>query len=169
MMGRKVVMDVEGETTTATVRMSVKAKEAWHRLAEAEGRSMGNYLERLLDRAVSRDELTLPDILYQMLDKFDDLEGEVRRAVLKKKASKSEPSPFDIDTGEVVTQETWHSWLNHLRGMGMRLNHYAAMKHFEQLKEFYDCPEQWNCDELVKDLIKLAARSIYLPNSFKKS
>jgi hypothetical protein len=159
---------VDKEWTTASVKMAAATKEAWRRLAEAEGRSMGNYLERLLNREAMEHEVTLYDVMGR-LEVIHALLVVKGGKVSKPEAKDHGPSPYDIDTGEIVTKETWHSWLNHLRGMGTRLNHYSAMKHFEQLRELYDRPEQWNCDELVKELIKQAARSIYLPYSFKKS
>jgi hypothetical protein len=167
------VNDSVGEgQVVVSVRMPSALRDFARDQAKAERRTVSSWIASLVgmayDTARGEREATMREVMGKL---------ELIHALLVVKggkAPKSEskdngPSPYDIDTGVIVTKETWHCWLNHLRSMGTRLNHYSAMKHFEQISEIYDRPEQWNCDVLVRELIKQAARSIYLPNSFKKS
>jgi hypothetical protein len=163
--------EVEGQVVVS-VRMPSALRDFAREQAKAERRTVSSWIASLVgmayDTARGEREATMREVMGK-LELIHALLVVKGGKVSKPEAKDHGPSPYDIDTGEIVTKETWHSWLNHLRGMGTRLNHYSAMKHFEQLRELYDSPEQWNCDELVKELIKHAARSIYLPYSFKKS
>jgi hypothetical protein len=153
-----------------TVRVSGDVKVLWKALADREGRSMTNYIERLLLREKERSEgreITLEDVYYsiesikQQLDKSSENKKRIERKENKLTA-------YDVweDKG-VCTEESWEKWIAHMRKMGVPLNHGQGELHF---KEFcrYDS-EGYNCDTLIEEITeRYPWKFPYIPNDWRK-
>jgi hypothetical protein len=97
--------------------------------------------------------------------KIADLEVKVKEPEKPKK--EGGPRAVDIDTGDVLTRESWLAWLNHMRKMGAPLNYGAGELHF---KEFcrHDA-DGYNCDTLVKEITeRYPWKFPHIPNDWKR-
>lgn len=155
-------------STTINIRLSVQAKTALKRLAERDSRPVGNYLERLLERVEQPQAYTLADVM-------DQLEA-IKMMMKAKKESKPRKEKWEIlynlpldtkDGEELMTRESWISWIDHLKKMGCNPNEYSLKLNLEMFEEYYN--DDWNIDYIVSDLIKRGARSIYIHQDLRKS
>ena len=97
-------------------------------------------------------------------------EGLMLKSVTKeKKETLDKKTAYDMDFEnhpDVVSEESWRSWIVHLHKCGIHLNHYQALKQFNLLIALSD--DDWDCELLIEELIKEGARKIYLPFSWSK-
>lgn len=162
---------METKSVVVAVRMDEETKAMWKRFAEREDRSLGNYLHRLLKREAERQdgvEVSLDSLRYEMLDCFERLRNELPKQ--KPRKEKTDPSPRDIvtDEDEVLTKESWLTWLEHVRLMsGYALNYAAAMQHY---KEFCRLDgDGYDCDMLVKEITdRYTWKFPIIPNDWKQ-
>lgn len=151
-----------------TVRVPDPVKVLWKELADREGRSMSNYLERLLLREKERIEngsITL-DTLYVKLDKVLDCISENKKRASNGKERKESPHDAWEDCG-VCTKESWDQWIDHLRKLGKPPNYYRAEKLFGTLCEIRQ--EDWDCDLLIAYLIGKGHATFYVPHEWREA
>jgi hypothetical protein len=183
---------VDKEWTTASVKMAVATKEAWRRLAEVEGRSMGNYLERLLNRESMEHEVTLYDVMgrLEVIHALLVVNGtKTARRKAKTPATESEgeetkPKPpkkgfnaynlyslfeaYEREKGEmVISKDHWMDWVDNCNESENPINNFfRGKKDIGKIIGFHE--EGYNCESLIEDLILLNAFGIFMPNDFKK-
>jgi len=163
-MSRPMSVVDESGSTTATVRLPVRTKEMWKRMADADGRTMGNYLERLLDRVDSNESVTMADLMEKM---------DVLKNLLKPKKTQRVKKPieslYDMDItndagDELLSRESWVQWVDHLKSSGKPPNSYILGKHLKSIEELYN--QDWDCSAIIKRIIANGHVSIYLPDKF---
>ena len=156
------------EKVMVAVRLPLSIKQTWQALAERQGRSMANYLERLLERENEQGDRVTLDTLDGKLDCLIELhrkENKPKKSINGDGKKKLTAYDMDFDREYSVRPESWKLWIDHLHRCDVHLNHYQASIHFDKFIELRK--DEWDCNNLIEDLIKEGARKIYLPYEWK--
>lgn len=151
-----------------TVRIDEDVKALLQELAERDGRSMAGYLEWIIQREyeVWQNGVVSLESIDKKLESILNLISESKKRSVKPREKKETAVDAWEDVG-VCTKESWIAWINHLRLSGKPINYYLAKKHFETLQLISE--EDWNCDQLIKEIIEKGHASFYIPSDWKKS
>lgn len=154
-----------------TVRVADGVKVLWKVMADQDGRSMSNYLERLLLREKERMEdgsVTL-DTLNIKLDNLMDCFSENKKRGTKNSEGKEKKlTAFDVweDLG-VCKKESWDNLIKHFYAMGMGFNPEEAKKrYFNQLCKFDK--EGWDCNLIIEYVIDHGNKKVFVPDEWIK-
>lgn len=150
------------------VRVSDGVRTLWKEMADQDGRSMSNYLERLLLREKDRMEngLVTLDTLNIKLDNILDCFSENKKRGVKNSETKEKKhATFDVweDCG-VCTKENWDKWIKHLRNLGKPPTSYLASLQFQGLCNIRK--EKWDCDQLIEYIISKGHATFYIPKEW---
>lgn len=162
------------EKVVVSVKMSPEMREAGHRLAKLERRTLSNWIESLIvsaiDTANGKNDVTLRQIMDR-LDLMLHLQTTPTNKESKPRKDKWEKlynMPLDTEDGEeLMTRESWIDWIDHLKKMGCNPNEYSLKLNLEMFEEHYK--DDWDINYIVADLIKRGARSIYIHSDLRKS
>ena len=159
--------------TSTSVRLSPDAKKIWKQLAELDNRSMANFMEELIYRELERrsnKEVSL-HLLRDDVVAISKQINEIHGLLVKPKPTKANHKdelekilninlPFDVDS------DLWKEWVIHLKKLGIRVNFYSLSKHAERLFELDK--EDWDCNELLRYLIRNNKQNIFIPFEWTK-
>lgn len=153
-----------------TVRVPELVKELWKAMADREGRSLSNYLERLLLREQERIEkgaVTLDTLNIKLDNLLDCFSENKKRGTKNSEGKEKKLTAYDAwQPIGVCAKENWERWVQHLHACGLHLNHYMAEKHFEKLIEINN--DGWDCDDVIEYVITAGHRKFYVPSEWVK-
>lgn len=147
-----------------TVRVPDGVKELWKAMADRDGRSMTNYLERLLLR--EQDRFENGEVTLERLDKkLELILNSISESKKKPSSAKKDKTAYDawelVDGEEICTRENWNKWITHLHKLGVHLTHYAGELHFDKLKDIWYADK--DCDLIINHIIKQGHKTLYIP------
>lgn len=153
-----------------TVRVSDPVKVLWKQMADKDGRSMSNYLERLLLREKDRME-NGSETLDTLGDKINNLieiiSENKKRGTKNSEVKDKKLTAYDawelVNGEEICTRENWNKWITHLHKLGMHLTPYAGGLQFNNLKDIWY--EDKDCDLIINHIIKQGHKKLYIPKS----
>ncbi len=149
-----------------TVRVPDSVKVLWKEMADREGRSMSNYLERLLLREkeiIENGSETLDTLGDKLNIIMDFLSGNKKRVVTNSEGKKLTAYDAWQPIG-ICEEESWKKWIDHLHACGIHLNYYMAGKHFEKLVDIAN--QEWDCDDVIEYVITAGHRKFYVPSEW---
>ena len=163
------------KNVSMTLRIDDEVKEAWKELAAKEGRSLAGYLERVVltmrDRELLMDVSALDviaDRLVVISNRLEEMVLQSSKKIVKRKSSEVDRklTAYDMEFDDFLSEPYWRKWIDHLHKSDVHLNHYMAKGQYERFRELDDTGI--NCESLVIELIKRTAKSIYIPNEWKR-
>ena len=153
-----------------SVRMEEEVRDQFQEWAKEDRRSLGNYLESLFMHECERrknGDVTLGSLDVK-LDRLLAMSDRVKVKPVKKvvDGNGKRLTAYDMEFDDFLDEVSWRKWVDHLHKSEVHLNHYQGKGQYERFRELDDIGI--NCESLIIELIKRTAKSIYIPNEWKR-
>jgi hypothetical protein len=165
------VNDSVGEgQVVVSVRMPSALRDFARDQAKAERRTVSSWIASLVgmayDTARGEREATMREVMGKLELIHALLVVNGSKAPVKRKETTENIYEMNLtndDGEEMISRETWADWINHLRKLKKPPSHYTLSLHLEEIKEIFNQPKGWDCNKMIRKIIKSGHASIYLP------
>lgn len=150
-----------GNAVSVTIRVDEESKMLWRELADKEGRSLGGYLERVLNWMKDRELLmeasaldVIADRLVVISNRLEEITLQNSKKITKVKESRNErdrevlEQVLALDIPNSLSRDVWKNWVIRLRKRNNKLDVVTAQAILARWEKAED--NGYDLDELVE-------------------